>query len=143
MTFRNDLLGTDFVEVPTPTSWSTAATADEWPAWTCPASKRYKVTAVKLVPATAITASATDTVTVSVQNKGAAGTGTTEVASFAFDTATTDDVAAFDEKALTLSGTAASLVVTAGQILSIKKAVAAAGQIVEGKIRIEFEPVGA
>lgn len=140
MTHREDLLGTDWTEVPTPNGWSTAGTADEWPAFT--AHKRIKITAVKLVPATDIVGDATNYATVSAENKGTDGTGTDEIASFAFDTATTDDVDAFDEKALTLSTTAADLVIEAGEVVSIKKAVTGTGEAVEGKVRFEYEPVG-
>ena len=142
MTTRlSDMLNVIRFHVPIPVDFNTAGTADEEPVLIAPIA--CTVTGVTLVPETAITGHATNYATLSLENKGAAGTGTDEVASFAFDTPTTDDVAAFDEKALTLSATAANLVVTAGQILSIKKALGAAGQVVEGKVRIEFEPVGA
>ena len=137
---REDLLGLDFVEAQVPGTFGTAATADEWPIFT--AEKRIKVTAVKFSPATAITGNGTNFATLSCENKALDGTGTTEVASLAFDTPTTDDVASHDEKAITLSVTAANLILVAGQVLSLKKAVGGTGMIIDGKVRVEFEPAG-
>jgi hypothetical protein len=140
MTTRDTLLGTRRFAVYIPLAWATAGTTGEEPALRAPI--RLQVTAVRFIAKAAITGHATNYATVSVENKGAAGTGTTEVASFAFDTPTTDDVAAFDEKAITLSGTAANLILVAGDVVSIKKAVAASGLAVSGIIIIEGTPVG-
>lgn len=85
------------------------------------------VTSVKIVPEAALTANATNYRTFRVINKGQAGAGTTVVATFATDTVTTDDLAAFDEKVIPLSATAADLVVAAGDVLAADETVAASG----------------
>lgn len=85
------------------------------------------VSEVTIVPEAAVTANATNYRTFRVVNKGQAGAGTTVVATFATDTVTTDDLAAFDEKTIPLSGTAANLVVAAGDVLVADETVAASG----------------
>lgn len=74
------------------------------------------VTAVTYTPDAQLTGADTDSRTLALVNKGADGNGTTSVASKAF----TNGVNAndFDETAITLSGTAANLVVAAGDILA-------------------------
>ena len=139
--FRDDLLGVERFTAPLKTAFATAGTADEFPAFRAPYA--CVVTAVRFIPETAVTGTATNYGTLSAQNKGVAGTGTTEICSFAFDTATTDDVAAFDEKALTLSGTAANLALAAGAVVSIKKAVAGTGQVLDGIVIFEVRKTGA
>lgn len=73
------------------------------------------VTAASIITAAAITGANTDSRTVQLFNRGQSGSGTTLVASKAFVSGT--NAAADDETALTLSGTAADLVVAAGDIL--------------------------
>lgn len=73
------------------------------------------VTAVEYVPETAVTGAATNNRTVSLINKGQAGSGTTVVASLNF--ASGVNAAAADEKAITLSVTPADLVLAAGDTL--------------------------
>lgn len=85
------------------------------------------VTSVTITPEAAVTAHATNYRTFRVVNKGQAGAGTTVVATFATDTVSTDDLAAFDEKEIPLSGTAANLVVAEGDILAADETVAASG----------------
>lgn len=75
------------------------------------------VTGVSITPEAALTADATNFRTFRLVNKGQDGSGTTVVASFATDTVTDDDLVAFDEKAIPLSGTAANLDVAEGDIL--------------------------
>jgi hypothetical protein len=70
------------------------------------------VTLVNYVPASAITGANTNTRLVELVNKGQAGSGTTQVASIQFNSGV--NAAADDEKAVTLSGTAANLVLAAG-----------------------------
>lgn len=93
---------------------STAAGAD--------ASGRYvvapftgKVTGARVIAAAAITGANTDSRTIQLHNRGAAGSGTTLVASKAFTSGV--NAAADDETALTLSATAADLLVTEGDVL--------------------------
>jgi hypothetical protein len=85
------------------------------------------VTEVTITPEAALTANGTNYRTFALVNKGQAGAGATSVATFATDTPTTDDLVAFDEKALTLSGTAANLDVTEGDVLAVVETVAGSG----------------
>lgn len=73
------------------------------------------VTAVEYVPEAAITGAATNNRTISLINKGQAGSGTAVVASLNF--ASGVNAAAADEKAVTLSVTPADLVLAAGDTL--------------------------
>ncbi len=73
------------------------------------------VTAVTYAPVTAITGANTNTRSVSLVNKGAAGAGTTVIATIQYNSGV--NAAAADENTVTLSGTPASLVVTAGDLL--------------------------
>lgn len=67
---------------------------------------------VEYVPEAAITGADTNSRTLSVVNKGQAGSGSTTVASLALTNGVT--ASAYNEKAVTLSGTAANLVLAAG-----------------------------
>jgi hypothetical protein len=76
------------------------------------------VSSVSYTPIAAVTgANSPASRTLSVTNKGQAGAGATSVASLALVSGT--NLVAYDEKAVTLSGTAANLVVAAGDILSL------------------------
>lgn len=97
------------------------------------------VTGVTITPEAALTANATNYRTFRVVNKGTDGTGTTVVASFATDTPTDDDLVAFDEKAIPLSGTAANLDVAEGDILVADETVTGTGVAHSGyHIQIEI-----
>lgn len=73
------------------------------------------VTAVQYIPETAITGAATNNRTVSLVNKGQAGSGTTTVASINYANAV--NASANNENTVTLSVTAADLVLAAGDTL--------------------------
>lgn len=73
------------------------------------------VTAVEYVPEAAITGAATNNRTVSLVNKGQAGSGTTVVATLNF--ASGVNAVANDQKTIPLSATAADLVVAEGDVL--------------------------
>lgn len=73
------------------------------------------VTAVQYVSEAAITGANTNTRSVSLINKGQAGAGTTTVATLQFDSGV--NATANDERAITLSGTPANLVLAAGDTL--------------------------
>lgn len=73
------------------------------------------VTAVQYVPESAITGAATNNRTVSLVNKGQAGSGSTVVATLTFASGT--NATANNEVSLTLSSTAADLVVAEGDTL--------------------------
>ncbi len=83
------------------------------------------VTAVAYVPEAAITGANTNTRRVELVNKGAAGTGTTVVASLQFDAGT--NATANNEVALALSGTAANLVLAEGDTLQWRSIVVGTG----------------
>jgi hypothetical protein len=73
------------------------------------------VSAVAYTPLTTITGAATNNRTISLVNKGAAGSGTTVVATLSFGSGTNATGAV--ARAVTLSSTAADLVVAAGDVL--------------------------
>lgn len=73
------------------------------------------VSAVQYVPEAAVTGAATNNRTVSLVNKGQAGSGTTVVATLTYASGTNST--ANNESSLTLSATAADLVLAAGDTL--------------------------
>ena len=83
------------------------------------------VTAVTLTPSAAITGVNTNTRRYELINRGQAGAGTTVVATLQMDSGV--NATAFDERTITLSGTAANLVVTAGDILEWKSSAVGTG----------------
>lgn len=83
------------------------------------------VTAVQYVPEAAITGAATNNRAVSLVNKGQAGTGTTVVATLTFGSGT--NATANNEVSLTLSSTAADLVVAEGDTLQWRSIVNGSG----------------
>jgi hypothetical protein len=131
-----DLIGAVTFRLVCPVGWATAATVSEEPMFRAPFA--CTVTAVRLLAKGAITAHGTNFATIEARNKGTAGTGTTSVAALAFDTPTTDDVAAYDEKAIPLSGTAANLNLAEGEVLAIRKTVAASGLAVDGVVEVDI-----
>lgn len=84
------------------------------------------VTAVTFTPEANITGQATDYRTFRVVNRGTDGDGTTVVASLAFSAGTVT-AADFDERAITLSATAADLDVAEGDILAWDEVVTGSG----------------
>jgi hypothetical protein len=74
------------------------------------------VTAVTYAPKADITGANTETRTVSLVNKGTDGNGTTVIATLAMVSGVNS--ADFDEKTITVSVTAANLVIAAGDILA-------------------------
>lgn len=97
------------------------------------------VSAVSIVPEAAGVANATNFRTFRVINKGQAGAGATVVASRATSVPTTDDLAAFAAKAITLSGTPANLSVVAGDILAVDETVGGTGLAHSGyKVLVEI-----
>lgn len=85
------------------------------------------VSAVSIIPEAALTAHAANFRTFQVINKGQDGAGATIAASRATDTPTTDDLVAFDDKSIDLSGTPANRRVAAGDVLAVSETVAASG----------------
>jgi hypothetical protein len=83
------------------------------------------VTGCTFTPEAAITGDTTNTRTLTLQNRGQAGSSTTVVATLALITGVT--VAQFDERAFTLSGTAGATTVAEGDILAVVETVGASG----------------
>jgi len=81
-----------------------------------PARFTGKVTAVTYTPEAAATGDNTNARTFTLVNKGTNGSGATVIATLALTTGV--NLVAFDEKAATLTATAADLLVTAGDVLS-------------------------
>ena len=136
--FRKDLIGYEVERFVCPAGWATAATVSEEPAFRAPYN--CTVQSVRFVPKTAITGNATNFASLEARNKGAAGVGTTQVAVMPFDTPTTDDVVAYDEKAIPLSATAANLNLVEGDVLALRKTVGGTGMIIDGIIEVAFGP---
>lgn len=76
------------------------------------------VTSVNYITDTTLTGANTESRTILLINKGQAGAGTTTVASKAFTSGV--NATAFDATAITLSATAADLVLVAGDVLAFK-----------------------
>lgn len=81
-----------------------------------PASFAGKVTSVTYTPEASSTGNDTHKRTYTLVNKGASGSGTTVIATL--DLVTGVDLVAFDEKAATLTATAADRIVEAGDVLA-------------------------
>lgn len=99
-----------------------------------------KVSEVTYTPVAAVTGAASPASrTLSLINHGQAGVGTTVVASLALVAGV--NLVAFDEKALTLSVTAADLLVTAGDILEFRSAAVGGTGLVDpgGTVSVTFE----
>lgn len=92
------------------------------------AGEDMKLRAAYIAFIAAMTGAATNFPTFSLVNKGTDGTGTTEMAALAFD-ASTVTAGANAPKALTLSATAANLLISAGEIVSIKVLQGASGKV--------------
>lgn len=97
------------------------------------------VSAVTFIPEADITGATTNYRTFRLVNVGSDGNGTTVVASLAFSSSavTASD---FDEKTITLSATAADLVVAAGDVLKWDETVAASGLASPGgRVRVTID----
>lgn len=93
------------------------------------------VTAVTYTPAATITGANTNTRTIAVVNKGAAGSGTTSIASLALTSG--NNLTGFDEGTVTLTATTADRNVTAGDVLAFTSTHFASGLADPGgKVRI-------
>lgn len=88
------------------------------------------VTAVTFVPDAGMTGNDTNYRTVNIINKGDDGSGTTVVATLAFTSGT--NATAFNETTITLTGTAADLVVEAGDVLAWNSVHTASGIVDPG-----------
>jgi hypothetical protein len=92
------------------------------------------ITGVDWVPQAAVTANGTNFSTLSLRNRGAAAAGAALPATRSY--AATNSVA-FVPEAMTLSGTAADLLLTAGDILTVQMIFTAAGLVIPaGTLRL-------
>lgn len=89
------------------------------------------------IPDAAITGNTTESRTLTIVNEGQAGTGTTVVATLAFITGVNG--VAGDEKAFTISATAADLVIADGDVLSVNSVHVGSSGLADpgGVIRVE------
>lgn len=101
---------------------ATAGTADEFAGFVAPYN--LKITAVKWIPAAAVTADPTNNFTLNLRNRGAAAAGAALPASRSY--AATNSVA-FVAETMTLSATAADLLVAAGDVLTVSKVTGGTG----------------
>lgn len=101
----------------------------------CRAPWAGTLTAASWIPEANVTGVASNNKTLNIRNRGQDGTGTTIMASLALGSGT--NCVAFDEKALTLSGTGANLNCAEGDIISYSTTVGGTGMTLpEGKARI-------
>lgn len=97
------------------------------------------VTAASILPEAAVTGATATARTFTLVNKGQAGAGSTSVATLVL--ITSNDMVAFDEKAMVLSGTPANLQVAAGDVLALVETVAGAGTAHTGGVcKVEIVP---
>lgn len=96
------------------------------------------VTAASFVPEAAMTGHDTESRTLTIVNKGAAGAGSTVVATLAF--VASNNGVAFDEKAFTLSVVANATTVAAGDILALVSTHVGATGLADpgGKVQVEI-----
>lgn len=121
MTTESQIAGTKKVRVYI-AGQGTAGTADEFPV--LEATRNIKITGVKFIAKAAVTANGTNYYTLTLRNRGAAAAGTALPASRSL---AATNIAAFVADALTLSATAADLLVAAGDVLTCEKLVTASG----------------
>lgn len=101
-----------------------------------------KVTGVNFIPDVDITGAATNNFAIGLVNKGTDGDGTTAVTSVTTFASGTD-AAAHDKLALTLSATAANLLVGADDVLALARTVNASGLAnPTGVVEVLYEHVG-
>lgn len=120
---QSDMPGT-FVHRTRIPGQATAGTADVWTLLV--ADENIKVTAVKWVPDAAVTGDNTNYFSLVIRNEGTDGSGTTALTSTKAYTTGVDSVAQVPES-LTMSTTAADVLVDAGEVVSMVRAVAASG----------------
>lgn len=118
----HELAGNHLLQGPVP-GQATIGTADETVIGRVPF--KSKVVAAYVVPKTTITGAATHNITITVRNRKADDTGTAVPASLNFDNAI--NAAARIPKALTLSATAADLLLEEGDVITSEKLIVGNG----------------
>lgn len=118
---------------------ATAATPDEFPGVVAPF--KGVVTKVTFVPKATVTGVVTNNFAITVRNRGAAGAGTTNVASLTYGNGT--NTTAFAPGDVTLNATAANLAVSKGDVLTVEKLVNGTGLAMPaGQVVVEIKPRG-
>ena len=118
-------------------SQATAGTDDNWPVWQAPAG--CTVTGAVFVPSAAVTADPTNNAVYTLTRRRDGGSATT-VATRSW--ADTDSVASTPES-MALSGTAANLVLAAGDTLEVVKTHGGTGLVVpDGMLVVTYELTG-
>lgn len=125
----------DLVEPIPVAGQATAGTADEFSVFVAPFN--LKITAVKWVPAAAVTADGTNYFTLNLRNRKADASGTALAASRSY--IATNSVA-FVAEAMTLSATAADLLVAAGDVLTVSKVNTGTGLAMpDGLVQVHYQ----
>lgn len=111
-----------------------AGTAIEWPQWVCPLNST--IVGLSWTPGAAVTANGSNYATISIRNRGAAGSGTVVAATRAYSaTNSTAQVA----ETLTLSSTATDLQQSVGDVLTISVAHTGTGLLIPaGIVQVAF-----
>lgn len=117
-----DIPGPHVIEVPV-AGQATAATPDEFAIGTAPFNA--VVTGVAFIPKSTLTGANTNYCSVTLRNRGAAGSGSTNIAQT--DYVSTVNATAFVANAVTLNATTANRNVTAGDVLTCEKLVTGTG----------------
>lgn len=119
-------------------SQATLGTVDNWPVWRAP--NKVQITGVTFIPSAAITANATNYSVYTLTRYTAGASGTT----VATRTWAATDSAAETPEAMTLSATAANLILATGDTLSVVKTVGASGLVIpDGALIISYQNYGA
>ena len=116
-----EMRGSFFVDIPV-AGQATAATPDEFTGFVAP--NKMKITGAVWIPKAAITANGTNYFTLTLRNRGAAAAGTANPATRSY--AATNSAALVPEN-MTLSSTAADLLLAAGDHVTVEKLVTASG----------------
>ena len=135
MTQLNEIAGNHTARIILPVPMAAAGTDDEYPGFTVPFDA--VITAVKWVPLAAVTANGTNFSILSIRNRGGAAAGTALPASRSY--AATNS-AAFVPEAMTLSATAADLLVTAGDVITAQRIHTASGVVIPaGVLEVSYK----
>lgn len=115
------------------------AAASDFTSTVCEAPFDGKISSASYTPDAGVTGANTETRTIQIINKGQAGSGTTAVATLALTSGV--NMTADDEKALTLSSTAADLVVAQGDIIAFKSTHSGSTGLADpgGLVQVEFQ----
>jgi len=105
-----------------------ATSDDEFPIFVC--EHNYKVTGVNWIPNASITANGTNYTTMTVYDRGAADAGTTVVASRSY--AATSATGLEVDTTFALSATAANLLLSTGDVITVARAHTASGLTLPG-----------